>query len=207
MRTIALPIVAGLLASGGGALAAAEDGEQPWNASATAYAYFVPEARDFVMVVAPVDIRRVHVEARYNYEALGSGAGFIGFNVGWGERVKLRLTPMLGAVVGDLDGWVPALRWTLAWWKLDVYSESEVVFDLAGPGDSFFYNWSELGISPLAWLRAGIVIQRSRIFETPLDIQRGLFVGATIRFVTVSLYELNALWTTPTWVAALSVGY
>jgi hypothetical protein len=181
--------------------------ERPVTGSATAYLYLVPGAPNFVMVVAPVDIRRVHVEARYNYEALDSGAGFIGFNVGWGERLKLRVTPMLGAVVGDLDGWVPALRWTLACWKLDVYSESEVVIDLAETGDSFFYNWTELGIAPLPWLRAGIALQRSRIFHTPLDIQRGLFVSATFRFATASIYEFNAFWTTPTWVVALGVSF
>jgi hypothetical protein len=194
-------------ATGATAAIAAEGGERPFEVTATTYAYFVPEASNFVMVVAPVDIRRVHVEARYNYEALNSGAGFVGFNVGWGERLKLHLTPMIGALVGDLDGWVPALRWRLTWWKLDIYSESEVVFDLAGPGDSFFYNWSELGISPLEWLRGGIVLQRSRVFQTPLDIQRGLFIGVTYRFATVSLYELNAFWTTPTWIAALAVSY
>jgi hypothetical protein len=102
---------------------------------------------------------------------------------------------------------VPALRWTLGWWKLEASSESEIVFDLADPGESFFYNWSELGILPFEWLRAGIAIQRSRVFETPLDIQRGLFVAATIRVVTVSLYEFNAFWTTPTWVAGLGVRY
>ena len=203
----ALLVVCAVLTVSGATAAAAEAERRPFEATATAYAYFMPDASNFVIVVAPVDIRRVHVEARYNYEALNSGAGFVGFNLGWGERVKLHLTPMIGAVVGDLDGWVPALRWTLTWWKLDIYSESEVVFDLAGPGDSFFYNWSELGISPLEWLRGGIVIQRSRVFQTPLDIQRGLFVGVTVRFATVSLYELNAGWTTPTWIAALAVSY
>jgi len=190
------------------ATAVADTGEErPVKLAATAYLYLVPDEPNFLMVVAPVDIRRFHIEARYNYEALNSGAGFVGVNVGWGERVKLRATPMLGAVVGDLDGWVPALRWTLAWWKLDVYSESEVVVDLAATGDSFFYNWSELAISPLPWLRVGIALQRSRIFETPLDIQRGLFASVTFRFATVSLYEFNAFWTTPTWVFALGVSF
>jgi hypothetical protein len=202
-----MPLRASLVVCALFTAAAAEAEEFPITVSATAYLYAVPQAPNFLMVVAPVDIRRVHVEARYNYEALNSGAGFAGFNVGWGERVKLRLTPMLGAVVGDLDGWVPALRWTLAWWRLDVYSESEVVIDLAETGDSFFYNWTELGLSPLPWLRAGIALQRSRVFQTPLDLQRGLFVSATFRFATVTIYQFNAFWTTPTWVVALGVSF
>ena len=35
--------------------------ERPVTVSATAYLYLVPGAPNFVMVVAPVDIRRVHV--------------------------------------------------------------------------------------------------------------------------------------------------
>ena len=44
-----------------------------------------------------------------------------------------------------------------------------------------------------------------RVFQTPLDIQRGLFASVTVGFLTVTLYELNAGWTTPTWVGAVSV--
>jgi len=206
MRLPASLVICACIAAAGPATAA-DEGERSWTASATAYAYFVPEAPDFVMLIVPVQIGRVHVEARYDYEALHSGSGFVGLDAEWGRQVKLHVSPMIGAVVGDLDGWVPALRWTLHWWKLDVFSESEVVFDLADPGDSFFYNWSELGISPLGWLRGGIALQRNRVFQTPLDIQRGLFVSATFRRVTVSLYEFNLFWTTPTWVAGLSVTY
>jgi len=144
-------------------------------------------------------------QARYNYEAVRSASAFVGANAGWGQTVKLNVTPMIGGVLGDVRGLVPALRLTVAWWKLDLYSESEVVVDLGDPGASFFYQWSELGVSPLGWLRAGLVVQRSRVFQTPLDIQRGLFASVTVGFLTMTLYELNAGWTTPTWVGAVSV--
>ena len=42
---------------------------------------------------------------------------------------------------------------------------------------------------------------------TSLDFQRGLFVAATIGFVTVSLYEFNFGWATPTWVGAVSATF
>jgi hypothetical protein len=196
-----------LVTANGGAAAVADSDERPAKITATALAYLVPEHEDFVMVIAPVDVRRLHVEGRYNYEALRSGSVFAGVNASWGDRLKLKLTPMIGGVFGELDGLVPALRLSLAWWKLDLYSESEVVVDLDDPGASFFYDWSELGFSPLAWLRFGAVIQRSRVFLMPRDFQRGLFVAATIRFVTLSVYEFNLGWTTPTWVFALGVSF
>ena len=159
------------------------------------------------MVLVPVDLRRLHVEVRYNYEARHSSSAFAGVNAAWGESLKLAVTPMIGGVFGDLDGLVPALRWTLAWWKLDLFSESEYVVDLGDASQSFFYDWSELGFSPVAWLRLGAAIQRTRVFMTSLDIQRGLFVGVTVRFLTLTLYEFNLGWTTPVWVGAASVSF
>ena len=202
---IALNLVAAsLLATAGTPVV--EERERPWKATATAFLYVVRDQPNFLMVTAPADIHRwFHVEARYNYEALDSGSTFVGVNGAWGSDLRLRLTPMVGGVFGSLSGVVPALRVTLAWWKLDLYSESEVVVTFGEGIDDFFYNWSELGFSPLHWLRAGAVLQRSRIFTMPEEIQRGLFVAVTIKSLTVSLYEFNLGWTTPTWVVAFGV--
>jgi hypothetical protein len=206
---IALNLVAAsLLATAGPPVL--EEQEPPWKATATAFLYVVRDQENFLMLVAPADIHRwFHVEARYNYEALHSGSAFVGVNRAWGQDLRLRLTPMIGGVFGALDGVVPALRLTLAWWRLDLYSESEVViaFNAGGDGEGFFYNWSELGFTPLYWLRVGAVFQRSRIFMMPREIQRGLFASVTIRFITVSLYEFNLGWDPPTWVAALAVSF
>ena len=204
-----MAIMGGLLAltTAVGAARADETEKRPWNATINAYLYVVPDQDNFLMLTAPVDIRWFHVEARYNYEALRSGSAFAGIHAGWGEALKLKVTPMIGVVFGALDGLVPALRWTLTWWKLDLFSESEIVVDFDEASASFFYNWSELGFSPLDWLRFGAAIQRTRVVMTPLDFQRGLFVSATIRFITVSLYEFNLGWTTPTWVGAVSVTF
>jgi len=46
------------------------------------------------------------------------------------------------------------------------------------PEESFFCNWSELSLSPVDWYRFGLVGQRTRAYQTDVDIQRGLLVGA-----------------------------
>jgi hypothetical protein len=207
MKWVWLAAVAGLLAPVSARAAAEEATERTVRATATAYLYVLPEQENFAMLTAPVDIRWVHFEGRYNYEALDSGSAFAGVSAAWGQELELRLTPMIGGVFGALDGVVPALRWTLAWWVLDIYSESELVVDVRDTGDSFFYNWTELGFSPLDWIRVGGVIQRNRVFMSPLDIQRGLFVAGRIEFVTVALYEFNIGWTNPMWVLALGASF
>ena len=208
MKGLVSAAVAALVIGVNGA-AVADEGtaERPWSVGASTYAYFVPDAPDFIMAFVPVDIRLLHLEGRYNYEAPHSGSAFIGANIRVGEKVRLALTPMFGGVAGELDGVIPALRLTLRWWKLELTSESEYVFDLDASESSFFYNWSELGIYPLAWLRTGVVIQRSLVFQNDLAIQRGLFASGSYRFVTLTLYELNLLWTTATWVLAMAVSF
>lgn len=180
---------------------------KPLRITATVYGYIVPDEPDFLMLTAPVELGRWHFEGRYDYEALRSASVFAGANFGWGKTLTLNLTPMLGLVFGELDGLVPALRVTVNWWKLDLYSELETVIDFHDTGDSFFYAWSELGFSPVHWTRLGAALQRSRVFETSLDVQRGLFASVTVRFLTLALYEFNAPWTTPTWVVAASVTF
>ena len=208
MKAFVPVVVAGALAPMSGAAAASDEpNERPWSISASAYAYFVPDEPNFEMGIGTADVRLLHVEVRYNYEERHSGSAFIGLNTRLDEKVKLVVTPMFGGVAGDLDGLIPALRLTLAWWKLELYSELEIVFALDDGGDSFFYNWSELGILPVTWLRTGVVAQRTRVYHTPLDTQRGLFVSGTYRFLTLTLYEFNLGWTTPTWVVAMSASF
>jgi hypothetical protein len=200
-------VVAALSGPAATAASAPDGREDSWRMGVNVYAYVIPDQPDFAMAILPVDFRRLHLEVRYNYEAVGSFSAFAGANGTWGDRLKLTVTPMFGGVVGEVRGLVPALRLTLAWWKLDLFSESEYVVDLDAGDASFFYQWAELGLSPFAWLRLGAVAQRSRVFHTPLDVQRGLFAGVTVRFLTVTLYELNAGWTTPTWVVAASLNF
>ncbi len=209
MKLRACWVVAGGLAAalGGGAAAAAETDERGWKASVSVYGYAVPQQPNFVMLVAGADLGDLHLEGRYNYEALDTGSLFAGFDIACGDRLKLALTPMLGVSFGALDGLVPALRFTLTWWRLDLYTESELVIDFADPGDTFVYDWSELGLSPLSWLRIGLVVQRNRVLQSPLAIQRGALVAVTVRFATLTFYEFNLGWTDPTYVGAVALSF
>jgi len=186
---------------------AASPASSTWTFSAAVYTYLVPDDSNYAQPTLTADRDRLHLEARFNYENLDTASVWVGYNFSGGAKLAWELTPLLGGVFGDTAGFAPGYKGSVSWRKIELYSEGEYVLDARETSDSFFYNWSELTLAPVEWLRAGIAVQRSRVFETPLDIQRGLFVAATIRFVTVSLYEFNAFWTTPTWVAGLGVRY
>jgi hypothetical protein len=188
------------------ALDAADDGKA-WSFSVSAYAYLVPEDRDYVQPTFTAEQGRLHLEARYNYESFNSASAWIGWRFSAGEKLALEITPMVGGVFGDTKGIAPGYKGSLSWRKLELYSESEYVFDTANSHDSFFYNWSELTLSPAEWFRFGAVVQRTRAYKSDRDIQRGLLAGFSYRSVDLSVYVFNPDVSRPLVVIALGLKF
>jgi hypothetical protein len=109
----------------------------------------------------------------------------------------LVVTPMLGGVFGQTFGIAPGYRLAAGYSIVDLYSEGEYLI-ADDSTENFFYNWSELGVTPLAGLRLGIAAQRTRLYQSELDIQRGPFVGINRGSVNLSAYVFNLGWETPT---------
>jgi hypothetical protein len=183
------------------------DSEKEWSFSASAYAYFVPDSREYVQPTLTADHRWLHLEARYNYEALNTGSAWVGYNFSGGEKLSWEFTPMLGGVFGDLTGIAPGYKGSLSWWKLELYSEGEYVFEIGNSSGNFFYNWSELTLAPVEWFNFGLVTQRTRLYKTDRDVQRGFLVGFAYRKIKLTTYVLNPDESKPTVVAAVAVNF
>jgi hypothetical protein len=181
--------------------------EPAWEFSASAYAYFVPDEGDFVQPSFTADRDWLHLEARYNYEALDTGSAWLGYNFSGGEKLAWEFTPMIGGVFGDTTGIAPGYKGSLGWRKLELYSEGEYVFDTASTSDSFFYNWSELTLAPAEWFRFGMVTQRTRVYETDRDIQRGVLAGFSFKKVSLTGYALNPDEDQPTFVLSVALTF
>jgi hypothetical protein len=171
---------------------AQEKAASAWSGSATLFSYLIPGAGDYAQPTVALDRKALHVEGRFNYEALRTGSLWAGYNFEGGSTVTWTFTPMGGGAFGDVGGLAPGYTGSLAWRKLDFYSEGEYLFDLGTPADSFLYNWSELAVAPVPWLRAGVVTQRTRVRATDREIQRGPFVGLTHGRFEVGAYMLDA---------------
>lgn len=179
---------------------------EAWSFSAAANMYFLPDD-DYLQPAFTADRGRLHLEARYNYEALETGSAWVGYNFGGGESVEWQFTPMMGGVFGDTSGVAPGYRGSLGWKKLEVYSEGEYVFDTGNTDDSFFYNWSEVSLVPADWFRFGLVTQRTRLYQTERDIQRGLLAGFSYKELSVTGYLFNPDDDKPTVVFAVVFGW
>ena len=181
--------------------AAAE--ERVWSLSATMAGYMLPDEDDYAQPAFTADRGALHLETRYNYEALRTASLWAGYTMRGGHRVEWELTPMVGAVFGATDGIAPGFAASLSWWKLDGYIEGEYVFARTSV-DSFAYHWSEVAVAPIDWLRVGMVTQRTRAYATAREVQRGPFVNATFKRIDTAAYLFTREDAKPTFV--LSIG-
>jgi hypothetical protein len=176
-----------------------------WESYISAYGYFIPDEDDYLVPIVHTDRGRLHLEARWNYESADTGSIFAGWNFGAGESVKIEATAMVAALLGDLEGWAPAYRFTLEYRNLEVYSEGEYVFDSEDPEGDYFYNWSEVSYWPVESFRVGLVGQRTRLYQTELDIQRGILLGYAHGAFDLSAYVMNLDLDNPT--VVISAGF
>ncbi|HET8734351.1 MAG TPA: hypothetical protein VFM45_11345, partial [Anaeromyxobacteraceae bacterium] len=178
---LALLIAAGLGLPG--LAGAAEDrpddaaGTAGWEWGPSLLWYVLPNEPGYLQPTLAVDRGGLHLEARYNYEARNAGSAWFGWNFSFGDECKLGLTPMVGGVFGEMTGVAPGLTLTLEWGPLALWSQSEYVFDLADSSQSYVYVWSELSITGPDWLRVGLVLQRTRVFQTSTEFQGGPLFG------------------------------
>ena len=184
-----------------------ETDEKAWSFSISASTYIVPDDQEYVQPTFTADRGWLHLETRYNYENLETGSVWVGYNFGGGEELEWEFTPMLGGVFGNTTGIAPGYKLSLTYWKFELSSEGEFVFDTGNSEGNFFYTWSELSVSPVDWFRFGLVGQRTRAYQAGVDIQRGLLVGFSYKKIDFTTYVFNLDQGKPTWVFSVGVSF
>ena len=181
--------------------------ESAWSFSASASTYIVPNEQEYVQPTFTADRDWLHLEARYDYEDLETGSVWVGYNFSVGEKLVLEATPMLGGVFGNTNGIAPGYEVSLSYRKFEFYTEGEWVFDTGDSAESFFYSWSELSVSPVDWFRIGLVADRTRVFQSDVDLQRGLLTGFTYKKIDFTTYVFILDQGKPTWVFSVGVSF
>jgi hypothetical protein len=114
---------------------------------------------------------------------------------------------MAGAAIGNTNGLAPGLMITLGFYGFELYTESEYIFDLDAREDNFYYNWTDLSYSPTDWLWFGLSIQRTKLYQTDLEIQRGLLLGGGYKWFGINGYLYNIGWDDPYFILSLSLNF
>lgn len=176
----------------------------PWEYSLIVDGYIVPGEDGYASPTFTADHNWLHLEARYNYENFRTGSLWAGYNFSWGKTWQFAVTPMIGGVFGRTNGIALGCEASLTWKKLEFSISNEYVFDTTSKSGNFYYTWPQLTYTPLEWLKLGLVAQRTRVFQTNLDVQRGFLVGFTHKKLEFTTYVFNPVWSDTT--VVLEVG-
>jgi len=160
-----------------------------WNFGVETDLYFTDP---FILLpIITVNNGKLHLETRFNYEDLKTASAWIGYNISGGDEFEYFITPMVGGAFGRTKGIAPGLEFTFGFAGFEIYSESEYLFDFEAKENNYFYSWNDLTYSPLDWLWFGLSAQRTRLYQTEVEIDRGLILGASYRNLQVTGYFFN----------------
>lgn len=185
---------------------AATPAEKSWSGGLETYLY-LPEGDHFLLPILRADRGPLHLEGRYQYEDRHTASAWLGWTLEAGEKLHLEVVPMAGGVFGRTNGVAPGLELTLSWKSLELYGESEYLFDLESKEGNYFYNWSELSWHARPWLTVGLSAQRTRLYQSELTIDRGLFVAVKRSPLTLKVYGFNLDGEAPFAIVSLAVDF
>ena len=164
--------------------------EKKWEFNATANLYFLKDDF-FVLPIATADRGRLHLEARYNYEDRNTTSLWAGMNFNTGKEFTLDATIMAGVIFGNTDGVAPGVELTMAYKRFEWYTEGEFYINTKDINQNYFYFWTDLTYAPTEWLNFGISGQRTRLYQTSVDIQRGIQASFNFKNATLTGYWYN----------------
>ena len=181
--------------------------KNPWTFNLTTDGYIIPNETDYASPVFSADRSWLHLEARYNDENLRTGSVWVGYNFAAGKKLVLNVTPMIGGVFGRTTGIAPGCEASLTYKKVQLSVSNEYVFDTTHQSGSFYYTWPQLTYSATNWLRVGLMGERTRDFQSSLNVQRGFLVGVSHKKWESTIYVFNAGFTDPTVVLELGLDF
>lgn len=164
--------------------------EKQWESSLS-NAFIRPGNQTYLQPTLATDRDWLHLEARFNYEATDTGSAWLGYNFSFGEKLSVAFTPMVGAVFGETTGFAPGYEISAEWWKLEFYKEGEYLIDSDTRNDNFYYSWAEFRLAPVEWARVGMVVQRTKLYQTEFDTQRGFMAGFSFKNLDLNAYLFN----------------
>jgi hypothetical protein len=181
--------------------------KNPWAFNFTTDGYIIPNETGYANPVFSANRTWLHLEARYNYENLRTGSLWAGYNFAAGKKLVLDVTPMIGGIFGRTTGIAPGCEASLTYKELQLSISNEYVFDTTHKAGNFYDTWPQLTYSPSSWFRVGLVAQRTRAFQTSLDVQRGFLAGVSRKKWESTIYVFNAGFTDPTVVLEVGLNF
>ncbi len=181
----------------GGSLYASENTDSisdssKWNLNAQLYSVIPSSGNTTLMPVLTASKGHLYLQSRYNYESFHTFSASVGYILEGGDKLSYQITPIIGGMIGHTTGLLPEISFNINYRNFSLSSDSEYLINVEYPRLNYISTWNEFTYN-LDWFYAGIAVQRSRIVNTYLDIQRGVVAGASVHKITFMGYLFNFL--------------
>jgi hypothetical protein len=148
--------------------------------------------------------KKWYAEARYNYEDFQTFSLYAGKTFSAENDVSYSLTPMIGGMLGRLNGGSLGLNTELSFRKFSFSSQSQYSLSTDNQRSNFFYSWSELSYQPLNWVYTGVAIQHTRFYQANTLMEPGVLLGFSFQHWLFPLYTFNPFSNSPYFVVGMS---
>ncbi len=130
-------------------------------------------------------------EVRYNYEERKTMSLYAGKTFYGGKKLSYTVTPMLGVLVGQYNGGSVGTNLDVSYKNFDLLSQVQYIFSKNDRSRNFILNWSELSYQILSFLKSGMVLQQSTVYQSPLKVEAGAFIGLSYKNWELPVYVFS----------------
>jgi hypothetical protein len=164
---------------------------ETWVPSLSTYWMEPPDESGYLSAILAADRGVLHLEAHWAYEDRDTLSVFVGRNFPIEGDLSGQVTPRIGIAGGDSDGIVPAVGLGLDWKKLSFSTDVEYMIGTSSETEDFLYSWSELTYAFTERFSAGLVGERTNVFDQDLSVDRGVVFGVSLGKAQLTAYVFN----------------
>ncbi|MGI4727839.1 MAG: hypothetical protein ACRYGB_04635 [Janthinobacterium lividum] len=142
----------------------------------------------FVPVVHYQTNQNWYAEGRFNYEALNTLALYGGKTFEKKATVSYSATPILGVVLGEMNGGSAGLNLEMDYRRFNFNTQSQYTFSIHQQNSDFIYSWSDLTYQFAEKFAAGFSLQQTKLHQVNGAFERGFLIKPTYKSWAFPLY-------------------
>ena len=152
-------------------------------------------------------VKKVYLEARYNYEYLNTGSFYAGYGFTFehATRGKFSVTPFIGGFFGERNGIAPGYNCEYKVGKFVFASEGQYTFDSKDKYQNYYWNWANALYSVHKNIALGTSVQLSAFYRGDFIPQISPVLRFQHKWLGIDLYTYNFWEDVPVYAVGLEI--
>jgi hypothetical protein len=130
-------------------------------------------------------------EARYNYDDDRTFSLYGGKTFSKSGTWSYSATPLVGGMVGLMNGGSLGLNLDVDRGKFFLSSQSQYSFSFRDEMNKYFFTWSEIGFKPYKWCYTGVALQQTSMYREAGQWETGYMLGFSAKNWTIPFYVFS----------------